>query len=244
MGGMSQPTPGDVLDLVQEATRRLVRAVDAMTDAEWTAPSVLPGWSRAHVVAHLTLNAEGLAAVAVGARQGEPVALYPSDADRDADIETLAAQGPSEQRERLLAATTVWFEATTALPPGVEAAEVERTPGGARFTVGELPLMRWREVEIHHSDLGLDYGPTDWPAAFVGYLLPVLAWDRGAQHDLLLRTPDGDLPVGRGAGPEGGAVVEGPPADLAWWLLGRGDGAGLTGDLPALGPWTRRPPPP
>ena len=39
---------------------------------------------------------------------------------------------------------------------------------------------------------------------------------------------------------EGGPTVSGTAADLAWWLTGRGDGAGLTsddGELPGIGAW-------
>jgi maleylpyruvate isomerase len=239
-GDMTSPTgsgPGTLVDAVQEGTRRLLRTVDAMTDAEWPAPSTLPGWSRAHVVAHLALNAEGLAAVVDGLIRQEPVPFYRSDADRDGDIEALAAEPPSELRERLLGATTTWLRAAEALPVDAAATTFERTPGGAVYPAGDIPLMRRLEIEIHHADLALGYGPPDWPADFVADLLPVLAWDRGAEHDLLLRTPDGDLPVGAGTGP----VVAGSAADLTWWLLGRGAGEGLSGELPALGPWIRRP---
>ena len=30
-----------------------------------------------------------------------------------------------------------------------------------------MPLHRWREVELHHVDLGLGYTPADWPEAYV-----------------------------------------------------------------------------
>jgi maleylpyruvate isomerase len=33
--------------------------------------------------------------------------------------------------------------------------------------VAELPFRRWREVEVHHVDLDLGYGPADWPDAYV-----------------------------------------------------------------------------
>ena len=39
---------------------------------------------------------------------------------------------------------------------------------------------------------------------------------------------------------DGGPEVAGRTADLLWWLLGRGDGAGVTsseGQLPDLGKW-------
>ena len=31
-----------------------------------------------------------------------------------------------------------------------------------------MPYFRWREVEIHHVDLGTGYDPADWPEGYVG----------------------------------------------------------------------------
>src|SRR3954447_6053900 len=39
-----------------DASARLVRTVDGFHGDDWRAPSLLPGWTRAHVVAHLGLN--------------------------------------------------------------------------------------------------------------------------------------------------------------------------------------------
>jgi hypothetical protein len=47
---------------------------------------------------------------------------------------------------------------------------------------------------------------------------------------------DGLWKFGDGQGPE----IEGSVGDLAWWLVGRGGGRGLTcsaGELPVLGRW-------
>ena len=70
---MSDP---QLLELLDSGTRRLIRSVDAMTDDQWLQPSLLPGWTRAHVVAHLTLNAEGLSAALEGVHEGRPVPMY------------------------------------------------------------------------------------------------------------------------------------------------------------------------
>ena len=58
----------------------------------------------------------------------------------------------------------------------LEDAEVglpSRLPG---WTVGHvlahLPAARWRELEVHHVDLGRGYEPSDWPPAFVERTLP------------------------------------------------------------------------
>ena len=33
--------------------------------------------------------------------------------------------------------------------------------------VASFPPLRWREVELHHADLGLAFSEKDWSAAFV-----------------------------------------------------------------------------
>jgi maleylpyruvate isomerase len=224
------------LEDLAEATRRLVRTVDALPDEELTRPTVLPGWTRAHVVAHLTLNAEGLAGVLGGVVEGEDVPMYSSQEARDADIEKLAGEDPSAVRERFLASTTLFQEAAVAVPEDGWAGDFRRWPSGGQVIPRlQIPAMRQREVEIHHADLGAGYGPGDWPEPFLDDLFDRVVRDREGGPAMLLRTPDGDVPVSGGHGP----AVSGSRADLTWWLLGRGTGEGLEADpeLPVLGPW-------
>src|SRR4051794_40232697 len=64
---LDEPMPDPrLVELLDSGTRRLVRCVDAIPDDQWIRPSLLPGWSRSHVVAHLTLNAEGLSGALEG----------------------------------------------------------------------------------------------------------------------------------------------------------------------------------
>jgi maleylpyruvate isomerase len=233
---MGPMTREQSLDDLAEATRRLVRTVDALPDEELTRPTTLPGWTRAHVVAHLALNAEALAEVLRGIVEGEDVPMYASQEERDADIEKLAGEDAAAVRERLLASTTLFQEAAMAVPEDGWAGEFRRlSSGGQIIPRRQIPAMRLREVEIHHADLGAGYGPGDWPEPFLDDLFERVVQDREGGPPMLLRTPDGDVPVSGGHGP----VVSGSRADLAWWLLGRGTGAGLEADpeLPVLGPW-------
>ena len=164
--------PDSVVPQLESATRRLVRAVDAMPDLQFTEPSLLPGWTRAHVVAHLTLNAEGLTAAVEGVREGKAVPMYRSPEDRDGDIEQLAALEPGSLRQRFMASTTTILHAVAELPEELSGGRIERTPGSDRvFTAGRVGEMRLREVEIHHADLGLDYTYADWPSDFAVLLL-------------------------------------------------------------------------
>jgi len=217
------------------ATRVLIRGVDALSDEELAGPSLLPGWTRAHVVAHLALNAEGLAGVLRGAAAGTTTPMYASQERRDGDIDALAAEAPARVRDRFLASCTAFQDALDHLPAEAWAGTFERTPGGQVLPLVEVPAMRRREVEIHHADLDHGYGPAAWPEEFVDTVFNRVVHDREGGDSMTLRTPDGDVPLGDGTGP----VVTGSRVDLTWWLLGRGRGEGLTADpaLPTLGAW-------
>ena len=141
-------------DMIARADRALVRTVDSLVDPQYAEPSQLPGWTRAHVVAHLALNAEGLAGVLHSAHLGRPQPMYASPEARDADIDALAAEAPAVVRERFLAATGRYAEALEAMAEDDWDGRFERTPGGQSIALANVPLMRVREVEIHHADLG------------------------------------------------------------------------------------------
>ena len=106
-----------------------------------------------------------------GAHTGQPATMYDSSEARDADIDELAAAPVADVRSRLLAATTSFEQAVVAMHDQDWEGRFERTPGGRRFAVANIPLMRVREVEIHHADLGADYSAADWPKDFAVLLL-------------------------------------------------------------------------
>jgi maleylpyruvate isomerase len=232
------------LAAVQDATHRLLRTIDAMTDAEFAASSLLPGWSRAHVVAHLTLNAEGLAGALAGVVRGRRVPMYLAPEERDGDIEELALAAPTTLRTRLLGATTEFATALGAVPDDAWGTRIERTPGGPTFAAGAVPGMREREVEIHHADLGLGYTRSAWPPAFRVRLLESLS---RRERPVPFRVHAADLDRtwqcgGADADGAGGVTVtvSGAADDLGWWLTGRGDADGLTSDngtLPRIEEW-------
>lgn len=232
-----RPEP-TVLALLPDAGQRLLRTVDALPEGAWSEPSLLPHWTRAHVVAHLVLNAEGLTGVLRGLVRDEPTPMYPSQERRDADIAEVAGRSPSELRTRLLATTTHFADAVAALPEERWGDAFERTPGGPRFHAGSVPGMRLREVEIHHADLGVDYSREDWPSEFTTLLVEVLS--RRLEVPVLLRADDtGETWRSAADAPDDArVVVSGRARDLAWWLTGRGDGSELSsqsGDLPRIG---------
>ncbi|MGZ4455127.1 MAG: maleylpyruvate isomerase family mycothiol-dependent enzyme [Nocardioides sp.] len=225
-------------EMLAEATGRLVRSVDALPDEGWAGPSLLPGWTRAHTLAHLTLNAEGLAGALRGVVAGDPVPMYASQEARDADIDELAQEPPEVLRTRFLGATTELADALAAVPDDTRDAEFERVPGGRRVQAGHVAGMRLHEVEIHHVDLAAGPTQADWSPAYCTVLLDRFAAAQGPSRPFHAHATDlgRTWPVGD-PGPEA-PTVSGTGADLGWWLTGRGDGAGLTcdaGSLPEVG---------
>ena len=231
--------PGDQTG-VSASAAALNRTVDALSADDLAAPSLLPGWTRAHVVAHLALNGEAMAGVADSVARGGAAAMYESDEQRDTDIVELAEADGAALRDRLLAATTSFSDAVEEVADDRWGGAFSRTPGGEPWPAATIVATRRRELEIHHVDLGATYTQHDWPDDFVHDLLDVVSVDQAGAGPFRIRATD----LGRdwAVGGEDGPVVTGTGADLGWWLTGRGDGEGLvseTGALPPLGPWRR-----
>jgi maleylpyruvate isomerase len=233
--------PQSAFELLFEATQRLVRTVDGLDDEALDGPSGLPEWTRGHVVAHLALNAEGLAGVLEGLTAGQPTIMYPSEERRNNDIGVLARADRSDLRDRFMAGTTYLAEAVDRFPDEHWPESFERTPGGRVMRYAAIPGMRLREVEIHHVDLDAGFDPTGWSDAFGAHLVSAMV--KRAPSDESFRVLATDLArtwvIGDDPG-ETGTTVSGPVGDLGWWLTGRPPAGSLTsstGDLPPGKAW-------
>jgi maleylpyruvate isomerase len=224
---------------VIEAHRTLEGLVAGMNDRQVAEASALPGWSRGHVLAHLTDNARMFARLAEHALRGELIAGYDGGVDeRNAIIEATAGRSAAEHRARL-AAHTAGLEATWARATDVDwSRPVTFRDADLAATV----FARWREAWIHMVDLELGVRPDDWPedlaAHAIDFLLSRLpAGTRLRAEDMGRRWSVGDGPPG--------TVVTGGVRDLAAWLAGRTPGVSpmvTAEELPALGPWPPHPP--
>ncbi|MCM0677758.1 maleylpyruvate isomerase family mycothiol-dependent enzyme [Micromonospora phytophila] len=226
---------------VDEATARLLRTAATFDSADTAAASLLPGWTRGHVLAHLARNADGFVNLLTAARTGEPVPMYASAAARSADIEADAVRPPAAHLDDLRRSADRFAEAVEAMPVEAWSATVE-TPRGPKVAA-VLVWGRLREVEVHHLDLAAGYRPADWPEAFGHRLLHEVAADLADRPDvppMVLRF-DGtrhELVLGdRAAAP----TVTGAAPELAAWLIGRSPGAVLAvtpdGTLPEPPEW-------
>jgi maleylpyruvate isomerase len=233
--------PGHALPYLEEtilATTRYLEALTELSDDDCRAPSLLPRWSRGHVITHLSRNADGLCRLLHWGQTGVEAPMYASNESRDADIEAGADRPAAELRADASASAGRFLQAANELHSSRLGALVTRTAGSPPFAVSDVGRMRRSEVEIHHADLGIGYTAHDWPADFVRQLVEGRADDlAGRGIGMVWRLTDLDETVAIG---EGGPEVIGPAADLAWWLIGRGNGEGLScsdGALPTIGAW-------
>ncbi|TDB70584.1 maleylpyruvate isomerase N-terminal domain-containing protein, partial [Micromonospora sp. KC721] len=61
-----------------DATARLLRTAETLDAQAVGAPSLLPGWTRGHVLTHLARNADGFVNLLTSARTGERIPQYAS----------------------------------------------------------------------------------------------------------------------------------------------------------------------
>lgn len=193
-----------------EGTRALATAVDSLTEEAYAEPTVLPGWTRKHVVAHVAANAGALGNLVHWAATGERTPMYSSPEQRAAEIESGAQRTGTE--------LTAWFHESeetlekTMSGLGEEQWQTEVvTAQGLTRTATDIPWMRAREVWIHAVDLGTGVTFTDLPGDFLEALVAEIRAKRGVD-----------------------ALPGGPLPGVAAWLAGRPHS--LTG-APELGPW-------
>ncbi len=225
---------------LDEATGRFVTAVRGLSQVGLSAPSALPGWSRGHVVAHVARNADALANLAEWAATGVKTPMYLSKEAKFAAIETDGVRPLEDQLVDLEATAQRLSVRLTELPHAADEAVLKMITG-AEVEGWELPLLRIREVEIHHVDLALDYDVQSWTDEFSVRTLDQVSPGFAAR---------GDVPFARLVAAGGRSWTVGPGLDsltgrlpkLLGWLLGRGDGAGLRPegrtDIPPAPPWS------
>jgi maleylpyruvate isomerase len=157
-------------DQIDDATQRLLSTARRLSEPELRAPSLLPGWSRAHVVAHLARNADAMRNLLVGARSGTSRPAYASAEARAADIEAGARRGPAELMADLAGSAMALRTVARQLPEPAWLVPVQLLDTEP-FPAAGLLTRRLVEVELHHADLGAGYGPADWPDAFAALAL-------------------------------------------------------------------------
>src|SRR6266705_1335568 len=151
------------LAALRASTADLLAGIEAeqWSDTDMRAPSLLPNWTRGHVLTHIARNADGITATLAGALRGEIVLRYPDGpAGRAADIEDGAGRSAVELVDDVREST----------------ARIDRLFGAVADADGwDLPSdtrparawvkARWKEVEVDpDGSTTTDLGGTVWTA--------------------------------------------------------------------------------
>ncbi len=204
------------LDGVRGSEATLVGRLSVGFDPD--ADSLLPGWSVGHVLTHIARNADSVAGMIEGALAGRVADQYPGGFEgRAAEIDA----GAGRDRDALVEDVHTSGDRVLRLAADVDAPTWAngrgRVVSGDEFPLWRILVSRWREVEIHHVDLGLGYRPVDWPADFVARSLPIRLAEVNAR-----RAPDEQFTIPAITTAGTGTELDGPAYEVLAYLFGRG----------------------
>ncbi|MEO8693148.1 MAG: maleylpyruvate isomerase N-terminal domain-containing protein [Acidimicrobiales bacterium] len=196
------------LDAIQRRTDELTSAAGARSDDDLALPSALEGWSRLTILCHLRYGATMTARMTRATVNRQPTAFYPEG--RELQRPQTLRPAPGESARQVIASLAEQSGQLAYVWAGIWEDEWDRPVldgnDGVRLprmalTIGDLALLRFTEVEVHGTDLGI--GLCDWSTEFVEVTLPRrVAW------------------LGRRTAPHLSAAVDLPMT----WLLASTDG--------------------
>jgi maleylpyruvate isomerase len=186
--------PTALVDGCVAAQAALAASLEDLSDAAARGPSHLPGWSVGHVLTHIARNADSVVWRLEGAARGELRDQYPGGLEQRKDDIEAGAGRPASELILDVRGTSAAVERVMADLPAAAWDAPSRTSRGVVETSRDAALSRWREVVVHHGDLGL--APVPLPPGLVDAWLP-----RELPH--LAERSD--------------------PAELLAWIIGRGD---------------------
>lgn len=241
---MTQITDADLARYISQALNDWSRTLPGLSPEALAAPSQLPGWNRAQLLAHVDGFARAMTRQLESAHTGELLPMYDGgQSARNERIELTALMAPEALRIRVTEALDALATVLAAIPAEGWDTEIGFRPGSV---VRDGAFAAWRELVIHASDLGLGQSPVNWTREFCGHLFDALSGRIPADQRVVFQ-PTGGAPFTLGTGDEA-VVITGMEFDLAAWLCGRtplgpvratADADGTA--LPQLLPWVTGP---
>lgn len=208
------------LDLARRGTDFFGRELQALTDGELDGDSLLPGWTRRQVVAHIVSNASALGRLAYWADTGIETVMYASLKARNAEIEAGSILSPGALRGAW-ADSVVSLERRWHALPGDRWSVPVRNGQGSMVPLWDTIWMRTREVWIHAVDLNHGAGFSELPEEVLERLLGDIVGAWAARGDTSRMLTAADSTHGSYGDPDAGEHVTGSLADLAGWAAGR-----------------------
>lgn len=225
----TDPTLLDALLQARRGTAFFARKLNELSDAELDHGTLLPGWTRRHIAAHIGYNARAISRLVDWAATGEETPMYTSKEVRDHEIDFGATQSPIALRN-LFDHSAVHLNVEWRDLPADAWHHKVKTIQGRLVPAEETVWMRTREVWVHAVDLDNGASFADIPAPVLIRLLQDItgAWaSRGTDKDLLGRVegyPELSFGDKEARSP---LQISGSLAEVSRWATGRGV-AGVT----------------
>jgi maleylpyruvate isomerase len=232
----AQSLVGDI-GRMQRESAMVMATVTSLDDDEVRKPTKCEGWTRAHVIAHLALDADAMTNLATWAASGQEAPAYASREKRNADIEAAAGRSVAELAGALAQANDRLLEAFQALTDGVPVPTLPTVLSG-EINAFSLPARRTTELIVHHDDLDTTW---EWheadPEAILDAIEVCVLRLQADPHSPGLRIVAGEgeeWVVG-----DGSFRIEGYYEELLPFLAREQVEEGLQyeGELPNLPPW-------
>lgn len=216
------------LKLARRGQAYFSRKLNELRDIDFDAPSLLPGWSRRHIAAHVGYNARANARLVEWAATGIETPMYDSPSQREDEIE-FGATLPVEALRNLSAHAAVHLNVEWRDLPEERWEFPITTAQGRTAPVKETVWMRTREVWLHAVDLDNGGSVADFPVELVDRLLGdlIAVWRRkrtmNDAPNVILEPTDRDLVLAVSDDPAEASIVAcGTAVDLVAWGTGRG----------------------
>jgi maleylpyruvate isomerase len=221
----AEPALASGLLLVGRGQAYFSRQLDELADDDFDADSLLPGWSRRMVAAHVGLNARALTNLTEWARTGVETPMYSSPQQREHDIQVTATLPIAALRHLSEHAANHLDVQWRDLPQLAWQHQV-RTAQGRLVPVSETIWMRTREVWLHAVDLRNGGDVAQFPAELHDLLIDDLIrmWRRRAtdtSENLELRALDRPRTWRLAEERPATSTVVGTAAQLVAWGTGR-----------------------
>jgi maleylpyruvate isomerase len=229
------------IEWMRGGTALLAATLRSLEGTDPAAPSLLIGWTRGHVLAHIDQNAAALHNLLTWALTEIPTPMYASPNEREQGIDAGAHLPMDVLLGQVEASAAALDAAVSGLPPDRWSYPV-KSALGRDIAVAEVPWLRTREVWVHCVDLSAGVGfesiPPDIARAMVDDVSVAVGAKLTGPGFSLVLTDEPGVVIALGAEPDG--VVRGRTADVLAWLTGRGHPTALVhdhGDLPTLPTW-------
>lgn len=236
----TDPRLQEALLQVRRGTAFFARKLNELRDDELDGDSLLPGWSRRHVAAHVGYNARAIARLVEWAATGVETPMYSSPTARNEEIDFGSTLSPIALRN-LVDHAAIHLNVEWRDLPDANWNNQVKTAQGRTVPASETVWMRTREVWLHAVDLNNSATVADIPAPILERLLEDITGalkTRGTDAGLVIEVEGSETRLGDVANPDA-VVVSGPLAAVTAWAAGRSmDGLAFSpsGGFPAP-PW-------